>query len=308
MTSRGSRESDRETPLPTAALRQRLAARASIFECIRRFFHERDVLEVDTPLRAPEVVPEPHIQPLSCDGGWLLPSPERYLKPLLAAGSGDIYQLSHAFRAGETGRHHAEEFMLCEWYRLGMTPVALAEEVMDLIAVCGGPKAASAQWLRYDDAFQANCGVHPLAEGEALHAVAQARGLAPHGSVAEDLPAESWRDLLMSLCVQPALGWAAPVIVTHFPAVDSPLAQPDDVDSRWAQRFEVFWQGVELANGCRESCAPAQAPPADAARPEAVDVAAWSAALPDCAGVALGVDRLLMRLRGAESIQDVQPR
>jgi len=266
------------------------------------------VLEVDTPARASTVVPEPHIQPLACDGGWLLPSPERYLKPLLAAGSGDIYQLSHAFRAGESGRDHLEEFMLCEWYRLGMTPAALAEEVMELIAACGGPAAATAQWMRYDEAFYAQCGVHPLAEREALFAVAHARGFAPRGSTAEDLPVEGWRDLLMSFCVQPTLGQLSPVIVTHFPAVDSPLARPDETDPRWAQRFEVFWKGGELANGCRESCAPAEQPaPAAVSCPEAVDLRAWSAALPECAGVALGVDRLLKCLTGAESIQDVQP-
>lgn len=275
---------------------------------MRGFFHARDVLEVDTPIRATAVVPEPHIQPLSCEGGWLLPSPERYLKPLLAAGSGDIYQLGHAFRAGESGRHHAEEFMLCEWYRIGMDADALALEVLELIAACGGPAVSTAQWARYDDAFLKGCGVHPMAGGDALRTVAQARGFAPDGAAAHALAEAGWRDLLMSFCVQPELGWEAPVVITHFPAADSPLARPNEDDARLAQRFEVFWQGVELANGCREASDPATSSGgAQGGQADAVDLSDWAADIPDCSGVALGVDRLLMRLTGAAAIRDVQP-
>ncbi|WP_420427159.1 amino acid--tRNA ligase-related protein [Algiphilus sp.] len=306
------RPGDDAQPAPlheSLPLRQRLARRARLLSDIRAFFAARDVLEVDTPLRAQAVVPEVHIRPLACDGGWLLPSPERYLKPLLAAGSGDIYQLSHAFRAGESGRHHAEEFLLCEWYRLHASMQALAQEVLELMAACGGPAADDAQWLRYEQAFIAHCGVHPLASATELHAAAVQHGIAPKDAQPESLPAASWLDLLMSLCVQPALGADGPVVLTHFPASDSPLAAPDDEDPRWAQRFEVFWAGLELANGCREArTLDVIAGTASPSGAESLDVARWSAGLPDCAGVALGVDRLLMRLTGQPSLDLVQPR
>lgn len=293
---------------PALPLRQRLARRARLLRDIRAFFAAREVLEVDTPLRTQAVVPEVHIRPLACEGGWLLPSPERYLKPLLAAGSGDIYQLSHAFRAGESGRHHAEEFLLCEWYRLGKTMEELAQEVLELMATGGGPAADSARWLRYEQSFLEHCEAHPLASSAELHAAAVKRGVAPEGASPDSLPAASWRDLLMSLCVQPALGADGPVVLTHFPASDSPLATPDAEDARWAQRFEVFWGGLELANGCREARAPdALAGAALPAGAEYLDTTQWSADLPDCAGVALGVDRLLMRLTGAPSLEAVQP-
>ncbi|MHA7833206.1 MAG: amino acid--tRNA ligase-related protein [Algiphilus sp.] len=298
------------TQPPASPLRQRLARRAQLLRDIRAFFAARGVLEVDTPLRTQAVVPEAHIRPLACDGGWLLPSPERYLKPLLAAGSGDIYQLSHAFRAGESGRHHAEEFLLCEWYRLGASMERLVQEVLALMAGCGGPAVNSAQWLPYETTFIAHCAVHPLASAHELHAAAVRHGVAPEGAQPDSLPAASWRDLLMSLCVQPELGAAGPVVLTHFPAVDSPLAMLDAEDSRWAQRFEVFWAGLELANGCREAQTPDMSGTASAEMPAeaCLDTTQWSAGLPDCAGVALGVDRLLMCLTGEPSLEAVQPK
>lgn len=270
------------------ALRDRLARRAKLAARIRAFLGARGIVEVDTPLRAPTTIPEAHIEALHCAGGWLLPSPEYWMKPLLAAGSGDIYQLAHVFRAGESGRLHAEEFLLCEWYRLGITTERLADEALALLADCSVSGAPVHR--RYEDAFVALAGVHPLAEATELEAAARASHLAPEDNTAS-MCAADWRDLLMGCCIQPRLGEDAPLVLTHYPAVDSPLATPDPDDPRWAQRFEIFWQGVELANGCRERSG-APGVPED---------------LPDCAGIALGVDRLLMLLEGAERLSDVLP-
>lgn len=276
------------TPAGAPPLRQRLAGRAALLARIRAFLDARGVVEVDTPLRAPATIPEAHVRALRCEGGWLLPSPEYWMKPLLAAGSGDIYQLSHAFRAGEVGRLHAEEFLLCEWYRLGMTDRQLADEALALLAECGVPGAPV--FRRFEEVFTECVGVHPLGEASALEAAAYERGLAP--DPADAMGAAQWRDLLMGCCVQPQLGEAAPLVLTHYPAADSPLAAGDTEDACWSQRFEIFWRGVELANGCRE-------------RPGAPGV---PDDLPDCAGVALGIDRLLMLLLGAERLTDALPR
>lgn len=270
------------------ALRERLASRAALTARIRAFLDARGLVEVDTPLRAPATIPEAHIETLPCAGGWLLPSPEYWMKPLLAAGSGDIYQLAHAFRAGESGRLHAEEFLLCEWYRIGLTAEQLAAEVLALLADCGVSGAPESR--RYEDAFLALAGVHPMAAVADLESAAGALGLAPANTAA--MSAADWRDLLMGCCVQPRLGEGAPLVLTHYPSADSPLAASEPDDLRWAQRFEIFWRGVELANGCRE-------------RPGAPGV---PEGLPDCAGIALGVDRLLMLLLGAERLTDVLPK
>jgi lysyl-tRNA synthetase class 2 len=271
----------------TSALRGRLARRAALVARIRAFLDARGLVEVDTPLRAPATIPEAHIEALPCAGGWLLPSPEYWMKPLLTAGSGDIYQLAHAFRAGESGRLHAEEFLLCEWYRLGLTLEQLAAEALALLADCG--LSGAPVHRRYEDAFVSLAGVHPLAAAADLEAAARTRALAPTETAS--MSAADWRDLLMACCVQPRLGEGAPLVLSHYPAEDSPLAATDPHDPRWAQRFEIFCRGMELANGCRE-------------RPGAPGV---PQALPDCAGIALGVDRLLMLLEGAARLSDVLP-
>ncbi len=269
------------------ALRERLARRAKLAARIRAFLDAHGIVEVDTPLRAPATIPEAHIEALRCSGGWLLPSPEYWMKPLLAAGSGDIYQLAHAFRAGESGRLHAEEFLLCEWYRVGWMAEQLADEALTLLVDCG--VSGAPVFRRFEDAFSELAGVHPLAEVMELEAAARAKNLSPEDTAS--MCSADWRDLLMGCCVQPRLGEGAPLVLTHYPAVDSPLAAADPADPRWAQRFEIFWQGVELANGCRE-------------RPGAPGV---PEVLPDCAGIALGVDRLFMLLEGAERLSDVLP-
>lgn len=298
----------------------RLRRRAELIRDIRAFLDTRGCMEVDTPLRASIRIPEVNIRAMHCDGGWLLPSPELWMKQLLAAGSGDIYQVAHAFRAGERGRFHAEEFLLCEWYRCDATVETLADEVLALIHAVGGPLPAHATTQRYEAAFLAATATHPLAGADKLCAAAKRLGIAPDAG-SDAMSAASWRDLLFGVAVQPALGATAPLVLTGYPASDSPLAAAESKDAQWAQRFEVFWRGVELANGCVEqrsmqalhealctAVTDADVGPdvSVASVADAAMVARICSQLPACAGVALGVDRLLMLLSGAQSLRDVR--
>ena len=272
---------------------------------IRAFMAEHGVLEVDTPLISRAAPGERGLDCFQVAGehGYLVPSPEHALKRLLAGGSGAIYQLGHVFRAGEAGRWHNPEFCMLEWYRPGDDMRAAIEHTSALLAAVADAPVTSQ--TTYRKVFAHATGVDPLtADGPALAAAAQRLGVAPESAVAEDRV--FWLDLLMSLVVQPGLGATDPVCVTHFPADDAVLVALDPDDPRCAQRFEIFWRGVELANGAqeltdpelarvrieRENAARRAAGKASAAPDERL-LAAMTVGLPACAGVALGVDRLL---------------
>lgn len=281
---------------------------------------ERGRLEVDTSLLASAAPAE---RALDClvvgDAGYLVPSPEHALKRLLAAGSGPLYQLSHVFRAGEVGRWHNPEFTMLEWYAEHTDLAALIDEADALLQRVGAPPAARSQ--RYIDLWMETVGLDPLeASVEALAAYAQAHGLAPEGADPDRCDRMFWLDLIMSLAVQPALGQDAPVMITHFPIEDAVLIASDTQDARLGLRFECYWQGVELANGAvelrdagvarqrmtreqqiKQACG-LNAGPLDDRLLTALD-----AGLPGCAGVALGVDRLLALLLGAAGLDSVMP-
>jgi lysyl-tRNA synthetase class 2 len=299
-----------------AALRRR----AGLFATLRRFFAERGVIEVDTPLMAAGASVDRHIESFEvAHGGWLQTSPEFHMKRLLAAGSGPIYQLGHVFRREQRTRRHRPEFMMLEWYRPGWDDRRLITEVLELLQVCGAP--AGGECLRYEDAFQRYAQIDAFADADVLAACARERGLAPQHVDADDAAdADFWRDLIMSLQVQPALGADAPCAVTDFPASQAALAKLRSDDPRCAARFEIYWQGVELANGFQEltdaaeqrrrfeadrawrSARSLSMPPIDEAL-----LAALTAGMPESAGVAMGVDRLLMLLLGEPSLDAVMP-
>lgn len=295
-----------------------LAARARLFADIRAFMAARGLMEVDTALLSAAA---PSERALDClhivDKGYLVPSPEHGLKRLLAEGAGSLYQLGHVFRAGEVGRWHNPEFTMLEWYGVGDDLDAAIDGVEALLGAVGAPKLAAR--LSYRDAFSAATGLDPLTAGTAeLAAQAQRQGVVPPDS--DDSDRVFWLDLLMATCVQPELGRDGPVVVTHFPADDAVLVALDPSDPRQALRFECFWQGVELANGAQELTDAAMARQR-MAREQAIRVArggpvppvderllaAMAHGLPDCAGVALGVDRLLALLLGQASIAAVLP-
>lgn len=315
---------NRKNWMPTASILQ-LKQRAQLLKQIRHFFELRDVLEVDTPAMSHATVTDIHLQtfqtqfvgPGYADGRqlYLMTSPEFHMKRLLAAGSGSIYQINKAFRNEENGRYHNPEFTMLEWYRVGFTHHNLMDEMdqlLQLILQCG-----SAQKMSYQQAFLQVLGVCPL-EGSMneLKAAASRLGLSDIAEPEEDR--DTLLQLLFSVGVEAEIGQQVPVFVYDFPASQAALAKINPQDHRVADRFEVYFKGIELANGFHELDNPQE----QLARFEAdnqkrktmglaeqpIDyhlIAALEAGLPECSGVALGIDRLIMLALGQDHIDNV---
>lgn len=308
---------------PTASL-DTLRLRARVLEAMRGFFKQHGVLEVETPVLCASTTSDPNIDSLRSrvmvNGAacpvYLHTSPEFAMKRLLAAGSGSIYQICKVFRDGEAGRLHNPEFTLLEWYRCGYDHHALMDEVEALLKelLDTGP----AQRCTYYEVFHRFTGVDlSHATDAALHRCAVAHGLA----AATRQPADD-RDLylnfLMSHAVAPRLGHEAPVFVYDFPVTQAAMARIRPGTPPVAERFELFINGIELANGYHElNNAGEQRRRFEQERSrrrftgqpvfEADErfLAAIEHGLPDCAGVALGVDRLVMLCAGSGDIDDV---
>ncbi|MGE0383720.1 MAG: EF-P lysine aminoacylase EpmA [Gammaproteobacteria bacterium] len=300
-----------------------LRRRAALVDAIRAFFAARGILEVDTPALSRYGNPDPNIEPLRVHARlpgaatpaalYLNTSPEFAMKRLLAAGSGPIWQLARVFRDDERGRLHNPEFTMIEWYRPGFDHVDLMAEVAALLAEVA-PWPAPRR-IGYREAFMTHAGVDPFSAGEqelraVLAVVAQ--------SEFDGEPRDVLLDALMGLAVAPRLGVDAPVFLTDYPASQAALARIRPGSPPVAERFELFVAGVELANGFHE-LADAREQRARFERdnalrqglgraPVAIDetlIAALESGLGDCAGVALGVDRLLMLLEGADTLDAV---
>lgn len=309
---------------PTASLPQ-LKQRAAILAQIRAFFAARDVLEVDTPAMSQATVTDIHLHtfqtqfvgPGFANGQqlYLMTSPEFHMKRLLAAGSGPIYQICKSFRNEESGRYHNPEFTMLEWYRPGFDHHTLMDEMDDLLQMvlqCG-----AAERMTYQQAFLTVLGVCPLtAEMDALKAVAATLGLADIAEPEDDR--DTLLQLLFSVGVEAKIGQQAPAFVYDFPASQAALAQISPADERVAERFEVYFKGIELANGFHElSDGDEQLARFEADNrkrlemglaPQPIDlhlVNALRAGFPDCAGVALGIDRLIMLALGQDHIDRV---
>lgn len=295
-----------------------LSLRAHIYHQIRSFFADKQVLEVDTPLLAASTVSDPNLDSFAINNtgaaGYLQTSPEYFMKRLLAAGVGDIYSLSKAFRPDESGRYHNREFTLLEWYRTGFDDRALARELVDLIARLSPD--VEPHFATYGELFEAACGINP--HGASVAAL-RSLGQQMLGVDWQDEHKSVWLDLLFTHKVEPTMGERLQV-VWDYPVCQSALARvdTDDRGQAVARRFEIYWQGIELANGYWELT------DADEQRrrfeednalrvqlgratvlPDEHLLAALEHGLPGCAGVALGVDRLLMCLSGAPSISQV---
>lgn len=302
---------------PSASM-EHLRARAQLYRQLRAFFAEREILEIEAPVMGAAAVSDPFIEsiPVACSGrqGYLQTSPEYAMKRLLAAGSGAIYSLGKVFRNGERGRKHNPEFTLLEWYRPGWDEHQLMEEVQALVLSLRPD--IPVQFLRYRDWFDAHLGVDPhTASAETLAQIARERIEISAGDEDRDF----WLDLLVTHELEAALGPGL-TFVYDYPASQAALARLDtDAEGQCvARRFEAFIDGMELANGYWElTDAPEQRARFEAdqdqrsARGLPVNpldeklLAAMDAGLPECAGVALGVDRLLMCLTGAEQISEV---
>ncbi len=304
------------------ALRPRLLARAQLLQRCREFFAARAVLEVETPVLGQSTVTDLQLASLQTRIAgrpapyYLQTSPEYAMKRLLAAGSGDIYQICKVFRDGELGRHHNPEFTLLEWYRLGFDHLQLMDEVEALLGVLlASLLTAPAERLSYHSAFERVLGLDPHnAPLAALSAIAVER----LGAVDPGPDRDTLLDLLMGALVGPALGAGRITFVHSYPASQAALARCLPGELALAARFEAYVGGLELCNGFHELADPAEQrrrfaadhalragrglplPPIDERL-----LAALQQGLPDCAGVALGLDRVLLLASGGASLADV---
>lgn len=306
---------------PTASLAN-LRLRAALLAKLRAFFASRGLLEVDTPALSHAAATDRHlasfrVPDFSAGPLYLHTSPEFPMKRLLAAGAGDIWQLCKVFRAGETGRWHNPEFTLLEWYRLGFDHHRLMDEVAELVAELVPGLGAAAERLSYREAFERHAGFDPFTADPAVCRAALAasgRESPPAGALDRD----GWLDLVAAELVYPALGGGRLTFIYDYPASQAALARVRPGHPPVAERFEALVAGIELANGFHEL--------ADAAeqRRRFEQDRAWRRAhglpdvamderllmaleqgLPDCAGVALGFDRLVMLAAGAGSLAEV---
>ena len=283
----------------------RLKHRADFLRLIRKFFQDQNVLEVDTPLLAPASITDVHIEPIQTKAsGYLQTSPEYAMKRLLVDGSGDIFQLCKAFRREEIGKKHREEFTLLEWYRLDYDQWQLMEEVADLVELLLG--VANFEYVSYRQAFLDNIGIDPFTISDRdLAKEARQHIEVQMGFSSRD----DWLDLLMSHLIEPYLGEQAPTFIYDYPPSQAALAiiNNDAQGQAVAERFELYYKGLELCNGYHEL--------SDASELRKrfnqdnltrlklgknvmlVDkkfLVAMERGLPNCSGVAMGVDRLLM--------------
>lgn len=312
-------DSHRKSPCITSEALGHLAARSALLRRLRSYFYARQFMEVETPLLAPEVIPELHIEPMRTDDGWFLQaSPELHMKQLMAAGAKAIFQVTRSFRGGERGRLHNPEFTMVEWYRAGddlQAGIDLLDELLQ--SLLGTPLAMR---TTYADAFERTLGICPhTATIDRLSAAAEAAQF-PIPAGIDRADCDEWLNLLLAMRVEPQLGRERPEIVYHYPASQASLAKVVRADAGYevAERFELYYRGIELANGFHElSDATEQRrrfEGVNATRvadgrsalplPERL-LAALEHGLPDCTGCALGFDRLVMLAVGATTINDV---
>jgi lysyl-tRNA synthetase class 2 len=302
-----------------------LRLRASVYGLIRAFFADRGVLEVETPILSAAGNTDPNIESFRAmfsghvDAGarerWLRTSPEFPLKRLLAAGAGDCYELGRVFRNGEAGGRHNPEFTMLEWYRLGWDHRRLAEEVVELVQAALGlaGRKAGVRVCSYRELFLEGLGLDPLSASlEALRQPLAGANIAPDGLTRDD-----WLDLLITHRLQPDFPRDRITVIHDYPASQCALARIRPDDPPVAERFELYLGPYELANGYHELNDAAEQR-ARFERDNAVRrerglrevpldgrLLAVLDDLPDCAGVALGVERLLMCLAGTDAIADV---
>ncbi len=298
---------------PTATI-ENLQQRARIYREIRAFFAERDVLEVETPLLSKTTNPDPQVASMLAHNQgqtlYLQTSPEFAMKRLLAAGSGSIYQICRAFREGEKGRRHHPEFTLLEWYRIGFDYQALMDEMEQLIDELSGGNNVYRR-LSYRELLIKYAGIDFL--NIELAELRTSCSELVSGTNVRELDFDQCLDLLISLVISPQLeGY---LFVYDYPISQAALARASSDNPLLAERFELFYNDLELANGfseltdaglqrsrfekdnrLRASKGLPEYPLDDAL------LAALESGMPDCAGVALGLDRLLMVLLGLDTI------
>ncbi len=307
-------------------LHEALVLRARLYALIREFFAERSVLEVETPILSAAANTEPNIESFSTmfsghvDAGsaerWLRTSAEFPMKRLLAAGVGDCYELGRVFRNGEAGRRHNPEFTMLEWYRVGWDHLRLLDETVELVRLALAMVGREARMvsMTYHELFVDSLGIDPFtASIDTLRE--PLRDIEING---EGLQRDDWLDLLITHRIQPDFPTDRISVIRDWPSSQCALARIRPGNPPVAERFELYLGPHELANGYHELTDPIE----QRARFEndnrrrqlrgqralPIDVnllAALQGGLPDCAGVALGIERLLMCLRGSKDIRDL---
>lgn len=298
-----------------------LLDRAAMMADARAFFHARGVVEVDCPLITQGSPIDEHIDPIAVVDGnkyrYLITSPEYCMKRLIAAGAGDIYQLAHVFRYGESSSRHNPEFMMAEWYRKGFSFDAMVQETLDFIEVFLGTQKREV--ITYREAFQKYASIdYVKASIQDLCDLLSSQGITPYDGI-EAEGKDAVLNIAIGALIEPHLGKDGLCALTHYPATQAALAltcQRDDENV--AERFEIYYHGIELANGYHELADSTEQHerfiesnkkrvshgkselPIDTFFLEALGK------LPDCCGVAVGFDRLMM-LRHNASIEEVIP-
>lgn len=309
---------------PSASIAS-LKSRARIMATIRQFFEQRQVMEVETPTLSQATVTDVHLHtfettfvgPGFADGKrlYMQTSPEFHMKRLLCAGSGAIYQMSKAFRNEESGRHHNPEFTMLEWYQPDYDHMTLINEVDELLQIVLGTQ--SCDIITYQQLFMTYLKLDPLSAD-----IETIRDVALPYDFGDFVVTESNKDTLLQclfcFVIEPQIGLEKPIAVYNFPASQAALAQLDSTDERVARRFEFYYRGIELANGFHElQDATEQLDrfkqdnrerQQDGLVEQPIDyrlIEALAHGLPNCAGVALGIDRLVMLALKQAHIQDV---
>ncbi len=312
---------------PTASI-EMLKRRSELTHAIHQFFAAREFIHVETPLLSHDTVVDRYIHPVGLtksaltgrDGDrqtlWLQTSPEFCMKRLLAAGAPAIYQIAKAFRQGESGARHNPEFTMLEWYRVGDDMLSGMQLLSDFAStVLGRPKS---ELLSYGDAFGKFAGVDPFTDKVESFGAA----LAKHGVSISEFSGETdrdfWLNLILTHLVEPKLGFETPVIIYDWPASQAALAIIRADSPPVAERFELYVDGVELGNGYHELLDADELERRNAKNnslrvndgsvrlpEESRLLDAMRVGVPGCAGVAVGVDRLLMVLEGCQNIDQV---
>jgi len=308
-----------------------LRLRARLLQQTRAFFAVRNILEVDTPALSSAAVSDPNIHSFSTvyhgpgprygQTLYLHTSPEFPMKRLLAAGSGSIYQIAKVFRDGEAGHRHNPEFCLLEWYRVDFDHHQLMAEVAELLSELFAAylPLQAPQYLSYGAAFRQFLQLDPHRASVAeLSACALQQGLDAPATMSQSSP-DPWLDLLLSHCIEPRLPSDRLVFLYDYPVAQAALAKIRADQTPVAERFEVYLNGLELANGFHELNDASQQrrrfihdnqqreQHGLASMPVDEKLLAVLDKMPDCAGVAIGLDRVLMLAAGVGSIEQVIP-
>lgn len=310
---------------PTASI-ENLKKRANILKKIRDFFYKRNIVEIETPSLSHATVTDVHLHSIRAQIAllnlqhtktlYLQTSPEYAIKRLLAAGCGSVYQICKAFRDDESGRYHNPEFTLLEWYRIGFDHHALMGEMDEFFQAILNAKPAKK--FSYQEVFEQYLNINPhTVSVEQLKQVAKQHNIGEvSGLEYEDR--DTWLQIMMSHCIEPLLGQEEPVFIYDYPASQAALAKIRNANPSVGERFEVYIKGIEIANGFHELTDAKEQRKRfenDLKMREKLKLPkvpidehflfALQHGMPECSGVALGVDRLVMIAVGAKHINEV---